>query len=73
MLLALGVTLTNCTSETDFSNSENEKTSKVGQNANYEANEVLVKFKEGTSESKKSEILSLIGGKVNEIILTKMM
>lgn len=73
MLLALGVTLTNCTSETDFSNSENEKTSKVGQNANYEANEVLVKFKEGTSESKKSEILSLIGGKVNERILTKMM
>ncbi|MES2795063.1 MAG: S8 family peptidase [Bacteroidota bacterium] len=37
------------------------------------ANEVLIKFKNGTSESKKAEILEKIGGKLKENILTKMM
>ncbi len=36
-------------------------------------NEMLVKFKEGTSASKKAEVLERLGGKVKEEILTKMM
>jgi len=40
---------------------------------NFEPNEILVKFKAGTSDTKKAEILNHIGGKVKEKILTKMM
>lgn len=36
-------------------------------------NEVIIKFKNGISDSKKAEILDRIGGKVKEQILTKMM
>ncbi|MGZ8564992.1 MAG: S8 family peptidase, partial [Kaistella sp.] len=38
-----------------------------------ETDGILIKFKEGTSESKKSEVLSKIGGQINERVLTKMM
>jgi subtilisin family serine protease len=36
-------------------------------------NELLIKFKEGTSDDQKTEILSRISGKLKEKILTKMM
>lgn len=36
-------------------------------------NELLIKFKEGTSEDRKTEVLNRISGKLKEKILTKMM
>ena len=37
------------------------------------ANEVLIQFKNGTSDAKKEEILNKLGGKLKEKVLTKMM
>jgi subtilisin family serine protease len=40
---------------------------------NYVQNEILIKFKNGTSVSKKAEVLAKLNGKVKEKIMTKMM
>lgn len=74
---ALTLAVASCTSDADRLNSEiaAENYSQVAVNtASFgETDGILIKFKEGTSESKKQEVLTKIGGKINEKVLTKMM
>ena len=49
------------------------KSAQVQRDYNMVPNEILVKFKDGVDESKKSLVLNKIGGKLKEKILTKMM
>ncbi|WP_064196193.1 MULTISPECIES: S8 family peptidase [Emticicia] len=78
-ILSLGVFMTSCTSEiievsdSKSSSTTNQRSAARTTAQNFEPNEVLVKFKTGVSESKKSEILDKIGGKLKEKILTKLM
>ena len=66
-----------CTTDADRLNSEvaADNYSKVAANtaAFGETDGILIKFKEGTAESKKQDVFAKIGGKVNEKVLTKMM
>ncbi len=55
-----------------ISNSRSAKAEAFDE-ADMVENEFLIKFKEGTSDSRKEEILNSLNGKVKEKILTKMM
>ena len=73
---SLAMVVLSCSTETDrleLQTSAESSNNVVGKFANAETDGILIKFKEGTSESKKSEVLSKIGGQVNERVLTKMM
>lgn len=73
---SLAMVVLSCSTETDrleLQTSAESSNNVAGKFANAETDGILIKFKEGTSESKKSEVLSKIGGQVNERVLTKMM
>lgn len=73
---SLAMVVLSCSTDTDrleLQTSAESSNNVVGKFANAETDGILIKFKEGTSESKKSEVLSKIGGQVNERVLTKMM
>ena len=68
--------ITSCDKNKDMQpavNEVNEKSATVGGNYNIVPNEVIVKFREGTTESRKLEVLLKVEGKVKEKVLTKMM
>ena len=72
----LAITVMSCSSDADRFNLESSVESPgavAGKFANVETDGILIKFKEGTSDSKKSEVLSKIGGQIREQVLTKMM
>ncbi len=76
MAIAISLAIASC-QQPDFLQIENQpkvnhSSAKVDGN-DMVANEVLVKFKNGTSDSKRAEILGKIGAKLKEKILTKMM
>ena len=73
---SLAMMVVSCSTDADrleLSTSAESTNNVVGKFANAETHGILIKFKEGTSESKKSEVLSKIGGQINERVLTKMM
>ncbi|MDI9863462.1 S8 family peptidase [Flectobacillus sp. DC10W] len=73
-LVAFGTILASCSTDIleNAPSTSNASASKI-EAVNFEPNEVLIKFKTGTSDDKKAQILSKIGGKVKEKILTKLM
>lgn len=72
---ALALSVMSCSSEIDQLNEETAASRGTEvmsvQNANTDG--ILIKFKEGTAESKKQDVLARIGGQVSEKVLTKMM
>lgn len=73
---SLAMMVMSCSTDADrleLTTSAESSNNVVGKFANAETDGILIKFKEGTSESKKSEVLSKIGGQINERVLTKMM
>ena len=76
VILATSFSIVACRTDmnqiSDFVDKSNNNL-KEQANDNFETNEILVKFKAGTSDTKKAEILNLISGKVKEKVLTKMM
>lgn len=73
---SIAMMVLSCSTDTDrleLQTSAESSNKVVGKFANAETDGILIKFKEGTSESKKSEVLSKIGGQINERVLTKMM
>ncbi|MCU0339874.1 MAG: S8 family serine peptidase [Spirosomaceae bacterium] len=72
---ALSATIIACQTNLGPTNNPLESTqhSNARNGGEVVENEILVKFKNGISASKKAEILDRIGGKVKEKILTKMM
>ncbi|MGZ5196576.1 MAG: S8 family peptidase [Kaistella sp.] len=73
---SLAMMVLSCSTDADrleLQTSAESSNNVVGKFANAETDGILIKFKEGTSESKKSEVLSKIGGQINERVLTKMM
>jgi subtilisin family serine protease len=76
-IVAIGFSMVACHTEMNpipgDSVNQSKSNLRVQAKDNFEPNEILVKFKAGTSDTKKAEILNHIGGKVKEKILTKMM
>ena len=77
VVLSIAV-LTGCKKNTEelASNNDLSANSELAYNAQsgqYVPNELLVKFKAGTGEKNRTQILSFINGKVSEHILTKVM
>jgi subtilisin family serine protease len=76
LVLTISLLVASCEQPDLLKNENQEKNSNRSakvEGKNMVSNEVLVKFKNGTSESKHKEILEKFGGKVKEKILTKMM
>ena len=76
LAIAISLVVASC-QQPDFIKSENQprknhSSARVEAN-DMVANEVLVKFKNGISDAKRLEILELLGGKLKEKVLTKMM
>lgn len=73
-LLSIASILSSCTGYNleEISTTSNASAARVAE-INYEPNEVLIKFKAGTTDERKNEILAKLNGKVKEKILTKLM
>ncbi len=76
LIAALAVVFVSCKKDELAPLEESENVSSRGRvesEAEVVPNELIVKFKSGTGESKKAEILARISGKVKEKILTRAM
>jgi len=73
-LLSIASILSSCTGYNleEISTTSNASAARVAE-INYEPNEVLIKFKAGTTDERKNEIIAKLNGKVKEKILTKLM
>lgn len=73
-LLSIASILSSCTGYNleEISTTSNASAARVAE-INYEPNEVLIKFKAGTTDERKNEIITKLNGKVKEKILTKLM
>ena len=73
-LLSIASILTSCTGYNleEIPTSSSASAARIAE-INYEPNEVLIKFKAGMSDERKSVILDKLNGKVKEKILTKLM
>lgn len=76
-LVSLVVTLTGCDTNEEMFTTEDALSLKKAQVSNAQAkkvpNEMIIKFKPGTSNEKKEQILQKAGGKIKEVIHTKGM
>jgi len=77
IVLLVGLTIAGCSKKEDQLQVQDDsltlKSASAQAEYNMVPNEILVRFKEGTDESKKALVLEKLSGKLKEKIVTKMM